>query len=192
MVPVSDTRPVAWEPARNDIRGRGGQVEADGQVPATAVPDDAAAVPPRRRAFAGEPRQARYARRFVKDALNGCPVVDTIVLLADELVTNALMHTRSGRGGLFEVIAWNGSSSACVAVFDDGAEGEPSPADSDAMSESGRGLALVDALATRWGHAGDSDGRVTWFVVRWPAEARRLPCVSRGSPPGRSAGRRRR
>ncbi len=135
-----------------------------------AVPDDVTPAAPRRRVFAGEASQARHARRFVKDALDGCPAVDTVVLLADELVTNALIHTRSGHGGLFEVIVWNGSFSACVAVLDGGAEGEPSRAGSDAMRESGRGLTLVDALATRWGHAGDSGGRVTWFVVRWPED----------------------
>jgi two-component sensor histidine kinase len=96
--------------------------------------------------------------------------VDTVVLLADELVTNPLVHTRSGRGGLFEVIVWSGPSSACVAMLDGGSEGEPSRAGSDAMRESGRGLTLVDALATRRGHAGDSGGRVTWFVVRWPED----------------------
>ncbi len=135
-----------------------------------AVSEGVTVAPPWRRVFVGEASQVSHARRFVKDALDGCPAADTVVLLADELVTNALVHTRSGRGGLFEVIGWSGPSSACVAVLDGGSDGEPSPADSDAMRESGRGLTLVDALATRWGHAGDCGGRVTWFVVRWPEE----------------------
>lgn len=123
------------------------------------------------RVFAGQADQVRYARQFVKAALDeACPVADLVVLLAGELITNALIHARSGKGGLFEVIAWSGPSSVCVAVLDGGTEGEPSPADSDAMRECGRGLMLVDALATRWGHAGDSGGRVTWFVVRWPED----------------------
>jgi hypothetical protein len=59
-----------------------------------------------------------------------------------------------------------------VAVLDGGSEDEPAPSVRDAMRESGHGLNLVDALATRWGHAGDSDGRVIWFVVRWPDDHR--------------------
>jgi hypothetical protein len=29
----------------------------------------------------------------------------------------------------------------------------------------GRGLRIVDMLATKWGHAGDELGRVVWFEV---------------------------
>lgn len=120
-----------------------------------------------RRVFAGRTDQVRHARRFVKAALDECPVADLVVLLADELVTNAVVHTRSGDGGLFEVRVWSGPSSACVAVLDGGSDGKPSLAAPDTVHESGRGLALVDALATHWGHAGGRDGRITWFLVRW-------------------------
>ncbi len=120
-----------------------------------------------RRVFAGRADQVRHARRFVKDALDECPVADLVVLLSDELVTNAVVHTRSGDGGLFEVRVWSRPTSACVAVIDGGSDGKPSPAAPDTVHESGRGLALVDALATHWGHAGGSDGRITWFLVRW-------------------------
>ena len=120
-----------------------------------------------RRVFAGQAGQVRHARRFVKAALDECPVADLVILLSNELVTNAVVHTRSGDEGLFEVRVWSGPSSACVAVLDGGSDGKPSPAALDTVHESGRGLALVDALATHWGHAGGSDGRITWFVVRW-------------------------
>jgi anti-sigma regulatory factor (Ser/Thr protein kinase) len=116
--------------------------------------------------FAGRTDQVRHARRFVKAALDECPVADLVVLLTGELVTNAVVHTRSGDGGRFEVRVWSGPSSACVAVLDGGSDGEPSPAALDTVHESGRGLALVDALATHWGHAGGCDGRITWFLGR--------------------------
>jgi anti-sigma regulatory factor (Ser/Thr protein kinase) len=141
--------------------------EADRMVSLVAVPDAVYAAAPVRRVFAGQASQVRQARRFVAAALDSCPVADIVVLLADELITNALVHTRSGRGGLFEVIVWTGPTSACVAVVDGGSEDAPSPARRDEISESGRGLVLVDALAACWGHAGDRDGRVTWFLVRW-------------------------
>jgi anti-sigma regulatory factor (Ser/Thr protein kinase) len=132
-----------------------------------AVPDIVTAVTQQRRVFDGQASQVSHARQFVKDALAGCPDLDTAVLLADELVTNALMHTKSG-GGTFEVIAWLGQGSACVAVADGGSDRVPSPISLDGELESGRGLALVDALAACWGQAGNRDGRVTWFLVRWP------------------------
>jgi len=117
--------------------------------------------------FAGRADQVRHARRFVKAALDECPVADLVVLLSDELVTNAVVYTRSGDGGLFEVRVWSEPSSACVAVLDGGSDGKPSPAALETVHESRRGLALVDALATHWGHAGGSDGRITWLLVRW-------------------------
>jgi len=140
---------------------------ADRLLSAPPVPGITTSAWALRRVFVGRTDQVRHARRFVKAALDDCPVADLVVLLADELVTNAVVHTRSGDGGLFEVRVWSGPSSACVAVLDDGSDGKPSPVAPDTVHESGRGLALVEMLATHWGHTGGSDGRVTWFLVRW-------------------------
>ncbi len=167
---------MQWH-ARPRRLSRPGRVTPAGQAPAgdradrllspPPVPGITTSAWPLRRVFAGRADQVRHARRFVKAALDECPVADLVVLLADELVTNAVVHTRSGDGGLFEVRVWSGPSSACVAVLDGGSDGKPSAAALDTVRESGRGLALVDALAAHWGHAGGSDGRITWFVVRW-------------------------
>jgi len=154
-------------PARA-LGGTGWDAAAARLLRLLCFPEDLIIAVPRRCVFAGEASQVRHARAFVKDALDGCPAVDTVVLLASELVTNALIHTRSRHGGQFEVVAWKGPSSACVAVLDGGSDDMPSPGGTKSMSESGRGLALVDALATSWGHAGGRDGRITWFLVRWP------------------------
>jgi hypothetical protein len=81
---------------------------------------------PKRRMFVGHPGQAGHARLFVTKALEGCPVVDTAILLTDELVINALVHTRSGGSGSFEVIVWRGVAAACVAVLDGGSDRKPS------------------------------------------------------------------
>jgi hypothetical protein len=37
----------------------------------------------------------------------------------------------------------------------------------DNQAVSGRGLGLVESLATRWGHLGNRDGRVVRFEVEW-------------------------
>jgi anti-sigma regulatory factor (Ser/Thr protein kinase) len=123
--------------------------------------------PARRRAFPGKPEQVALARRFVAGALDGCPAADTAVLLASELAANALRHTRSGAGGSFDVIVWRGVTAACIAVLDDGAARVPVPGSTDRLAEAGRGLALVNALAARWGHCGGPTGRAVWFLLRW-------------------------
>jgi anti-sigma regulatory factor (Ser/Thr protein kinase) len=135
---------------------------------------------PIRRVFPGRPCQARHARRFVSRILDGCPLTDTAVLLASELVTNALIHTHTCEHGTFEVIIWPGKTAAYVAVIDDGsstipAAGDNAPAE---LAESGRGLELVELLATQWGHYGHDltarDGATTrtlvWFRLDWPIE----------------------
>jgi anti-sigma regulatory factor (Ser/Thr protein kinase) len=123
--------------------------------------------PARRRAFPGKPEQVALARRFVAGVLDGCPAADTAVLLASELAANALSHTRSGAGGSFDVIVWRGVTAACIAVLDDGTAQVPAPGPADRLAEAGRGLALVNALAARWGHCGGTTGRAVWFLLRW-------------------------
>jgi len=163
------SRPRRVTPADQDAAGDRAD-RLPGPPPVPGISTSAWAL---RRVFAGRADQVRHARRFVKAALDeGFPLADLVVLLSDELVTNAVVHTRSGDGGVFEVRVWSGPSSACVAVLDGGSWGEPSPAALDAVRESGRGLALVDALAAHWGHAGGRDGRITWFVVRWQDDGR--------------------
>ncbi len=132
---------------------------------------------PKRRVFPGRPDQVRHARKFVARTLDPCPITDTAVLLASELVTNALTHTRSAAHGTFQMIIWAGCTTAYIAVIDDGSHTTPAAhrhttAD---LSESGRGLELVNLLATRWGHYGNHNGTtrtLVWFRLDWPDD----PC----------------
>jgi len=48
----------------------------------------------------------------------------------------------------------------------DGGTGRPHVADVDESSESGRGLMLVDALASSWGTFFPDTGKVVWATVR--------------------------
>ena len=174
------TRPGGWFPIRRRPPSRHTQRASEAAMASTA----GAGVPirqnadlvswgaslvatPERRAFPGDPEQVALARRFVAGVLNGCPAADTAVLLASELAANALAHSRSGAGGSFDVIVWRGVAAACIAVLDDGASQAPVPGRFDPLREAGRGLALVDTLAARWGHCGGPTGRGVWFLVRW-------------------------
>ncbi len=128
---------------------------------------------PKRRVFPGRPDQAHHARKFVARILGDCPITDTAVLLASELVTNALTHTRSAAHGNFQVIIWPGRTTAYIAVIGDGSNTTPTARHHDTadLSESGRGLELVNLLATRWGHYGDhsrTTRTLVWFRLDWP------------------------
>ncbi|WP_376770031.1 excalibur calcium-binding domain-containing protein [Actinomadura luteofluorescens] len=105
-------------------------------------------------AFPGELVQACAARRFTAILLDGCPLLDEVLLAVDELVVNALRHTRSGQpGGAFtvELTRWGGA----VAVTDEGAPSEPVVTDAGDDAESGRGLRTVSLLAAGWGWFGN-------------------------------------
>ncbi|WP_328436556.1 ATP-binding protein [Streptomyces sp. NBC_00444] len=95
-------------------------------------------------------------REQVRDALGKRAVgsrVDDMAVVAVELVTNALRHTRSGPIGM----AMDIYEDTAVVWVHDGDEGiaavRPSrPSDTSPLylEEDGRGLHLVAALATRW------------------------------------------
>src|SRR6266700_5612412 len=79
------SRPRRATPAGQDAVGdRADRVLSPPPVPGTTTSAWAL-----RRVFAGRADQVRHARRFVKVALDECPVADLVVLLSDELVTNS-------------------------------------------------------------------------------------------------------
>jgi hypothetical protein len=113
-------------------------------------------IPPRfRRSFAGQPGQVARARHFVAAALADCPAATDAVLLTSELATNAVQHSATGWGGSFVVAISHAPGRVRVTVTDDGSATWPAVAAAgDELAVSGRGLLLVDALASRWGLAG--------------------------------------
>ncbi|RKS73717.1 anti-sigma regulatory factor (Ser/Thr protein kinase) [Actinomadura pelletieri DSM 43383] len=126
-------------------------------IPVTSVPVSALRW---RRDFPGGLDQARAARRFAAALLADCPQLDEVLLAVDELVVNALRHTKSGQpGGVFgvEVIRWDGA--VAVSVTDEGAPSEPAVTDVEEYAESGRGLRTVSLLAAGWGWFGNDRSR---------------------------------
>lgn len=130
--------------------------------------------PPRKRVFPGQPARLAEVREFAAAVLAGCPARDTLLTCVSELAANAIAHTASGAGGVFAVeVSRPADGSAVVAVTDAGGPGEPSVRDVDELAEGGRGLALVAALASRWGHhAAPGGGRTVWAEVTWPVRVR--------------------
>ncbi len=108
-------------------------------------------------------------RRFVRGMLADSPRAADAELIAAELVANAIRHTPSGGdGGQFTVSIWSKPGWARIEVADEGA-GEWHPLRGDTEDEYGRGLAIVAALAERFGHDVTSGGSQTaWAELTWP------------------------
>ncbi|MGI5120764.1 ATP-binding protein [Marinactinospora thermotolerans] len=135
------------------------------------LPPDADA-PFSRRRFPGLPSQIKHARRFVERLLATSPEAATATLLTSELATNAITHSASGRpGGKFEVTVRAASGWTRVEVRDLGGSELPQAQHKDPYdtSEHGRGLDLVEALATKWGTEPRADGLglLVWFELTW-------------------------
>jgi hypothetical protein len=137
-----------------------------------------------RRVFPGRDDQVREVRRWLTGLLPGAPEVDDVVVVAVELVTNAIRHTASGRGGLIMVeVTWRGAMLR-VAVADDGAPDGPRLTAAPAgLAECGRGLNLVRALAASAGVCGDARGRLLWADIGWTGARPAPPPLPPG--PGR-------
>ena len=89
-----------------------------------------------------------------------------------DLVTNALVHSRSGLpGGTVTVCfeALPGCGALRIGVRDDGARvavAAGPAAGLPGVAESGYGLGIVAAVAADWGVTANADGRsVTWCVI---------------------------
>jgi anti-sigma regulatory factor (Ser/Thr protein kinase) len=124
-------------------------------------------MPSDRRRFNGRPDQVLLARQFVVSALvEDSAIREVARLLVSEVTTNALRHTASGAAeGGFRVSYELRDDRLRVEVDDAGARTAPQRRARDLEAPGGRGLELVDALASRWGTLGGLDGRVVWFEL---------------------------
>ena len=111
------------------------------------------------RTFAAEVRSPALARSFVREVLAGFSpgVVDDVVMAASELAANAVVHG----GSEFVVTIVQSADGLRLAVADAG-PGEPTLRHTGGLDSAGRGLQLVDSLATRWGIERDAVGKVVW------------------------------
>jgi anti-anti-sigma factor len=133
------------------------------------------------------PAQARARiRRITQEQLEDA-VHHVAILLTSELVTNAVIHPDPREGDLIGLEITVFESRIRVAVSDSGAGFDPARR-RPPHEAGGRGLFLVDAMATRWGtRRSDPDGRFTvWFELDTAAESSQE--VARG--PLRKAGER--
>jgi anti-sigma regulatory factor (Ser/Thr protein kinase) len=110
----------------------------------------------------------RLARRYVTSRALTWPaeLLDQVVLLTSELVTNAVLH---GRGPVELRIEDDGR---LIRIEISDGHPDPLPRDGDRppdTQQSGRGLLIVDSLADRWGYRlhRAPPGKTVWFELRY-------------------------
>ncbi len=115
-----------------------------------------------------EPSSVGEARRFVDATLQSwfeSSVAEVVVLLTSEVVTNVVLHAGPHQAGdeMVMGIVWD-ENVIRVEVADHASHMPVVRKSPDAIG--GRGLPLLDALASAWGVTPDDTGKVVWFEVR--------------------------
>jgi serine/threonine-protein kinase RsbW len=114
--------------------------------------------------FAGRADEAARVRREIAGYLAGCPVTADMVLIADELAANAILHSRS-RGASFAVRCELTPRAARVEIEDMGG-----PWRHRTPGDRPHGLDIIQALAgpDGWGTRAAGNGhRLTWARLSW-------------------------
>jgi anti-sigma regulatory factor (Ser/Thr protein kinase) len=129
------------------------------------------------RSFPGLAEHLTEVRQFTQMVLGDAPGADLVLMVVSELAGNAIVHTASGEpGGQFVVHLAAFADRWQVRVDDQGSATEPRVVvdlideDEGGDSESGRGLAMVAAIAQKWGVLGDRYGRAVWAEIPYPVQ----------------------
>lgn len=110
-----------------------------------------------------DPASVGEARRFVLQLVEGRiddDLVDAAVVITSELATNAMLHAESP----FEVVVLREGDAVRIEVHD-GSDRLPRRKRYSISSATGRGLQLVETLATLAGAQRTNVGKVVWAVV---------------------------
>ncbi len=114
--------------------------------------------------FFGRAEEVSRVRREVARHLADCPAADEAVLVASEIGTNSILHSRS-RGGSFTIRVQSRPGQVRVECRDAGG-----PWRRHRDDDRPHGLAVVEALTGPggWGVQATGDGgRVVWATLSW-------------------------
>jgi anti-sigma regulatory factor (Ser/Thr protein kinase) len=114
--------------------------------------------------FHGRAEEVARVREEIAAYLAECPVADDLVLIADELASNSILHTHS-RGEFFRVRCELSPGSVRIEVEDMGG-----PWRTRRHDDRPHGLDIVEALTgpSGWGTQTTGDGgRFVWARLTW-------------------------
>lgn len=115
-----------------------------------------------------DPEALRSARHMIRAAVRAWGVrerSDEIELAADEMITNALMHTDGG--AIVTIRVLSGPERRLRVEVEDRSSALPRRREAGESGVSGRGLMLVDRLTEAWGVESRGSGKCVWceFIV---------------------------
>ncbi|MFF7450226.1 MULTISPECIES: SpoIIE family protein phosphatase [unclassified Streptomyces] len=111
----------------------------------------------------GDPQALTEARHMIRAAVRSWGAeerADEIELVADELITNALMHTEGAAIVTLRVLA--GTDRRLRVEVEDSSSALPRRREAGESGVSGRGLLLVDLLTDVWGVEARGGGKCLW------------------------------
>src|SRR4051794_26312396 len=146
---------------RQDERGR--SVNAPDAARQTYVASNVLRVRHQPSAVSSARRQMR--RELAAEKLPE-PLLDDVEVVVSELMGNAVRHARAIAGGVL-LVGWRiVDDELTIRVTDGGSLKRIEPRESSPMADSGRGLHIVERLASSWGvtdHAGSL--RTVWAIL---------------------------
>jgi anti-sigma regulatory factor (Ser/Thr protein kinase) len=120
---------------------------------------------------------ARQARQQLaaelSDLIDATLLCDVVAVVA-ELLGNAVRHADPLPGGVIRLVlrvapaVGSGPGSVVLRVTDGGADAPPTVRLASPDAVDGRGLAIVSALASRWGVEHDGEGQCVWAELGTP------------------------
>ena len=124
-------------------------------------------VPPdshrRSRVYIQGSTSVRYVRHLVRDTLHAwgrLDLVDDSMIIASELASNVVNHA----SGPYRVVIERDAGTITVSV-QDLSDQAPIRREPTARRAGGRGLQMIDELATAWGTHATSQGKVVWATL---------------------------
>ncbi|MER5550551.1 SpoIIE family protein phosphatase [Streptomyces sp. NPDC002793] len=118
-----------------------------------------------------DPEALTSARHMIRAAVRAWGAkgrTDEVELAADELITNALMHTDSG--AIVTIRVLTGPERRLRVDVEDRSSARPRRRDAGESGVSGRGLMLVDRLADMWGVESRGNGKSVWCEFLIPEQ----------------------
>jgi serine/threonine-protein kinase RsbW len=123
-----------------------------------------------------EAESAGQVRRALVDDLSrdglSRDVIDDAALLITELITNSVRYAKPLPGDVLQVSWFLDGGRLVLRITDGGGRDAPHRLDAGPRDTRGRGLAIVDAVATRWGVEREVGGLSTvWAELSTPARS---------------------